>query len=46
MPLQNPATVVPVTEERLEVGREVVQTGAVRLRKEVDGFLADIKEAA
>ncbi|MBK0393813.1 YsnF/AvaK domain-containing protein [Ramlibacter algicola] len=44
MPLQNPATVVPVTEERLEVGREVVQTGAVRLRKEVDEVTAQLRE--
>ena len=45
MPLQQPATVaVPVTEERLEVGREVVQTGAVRLRKEVDEVTAQLRE--
>jgi uncharacterized protein (TIGR02271 family) len=44
-PQQQPATVaIPVTEERLEVGREVVQTGAVRLRKEVDEVTAQLRE--
>jgi uncharacterized protein (TIGR02271 family) len=35
---------VSVTEEQLQVGREVVQTGAVRLRKEVDEVPAHVRE--
>lgn len=45
MPSHQPAAAtIPVTEERLEVGREVVQTGAVRLRKEVDEVTAQLRE--
>ncbi|HZY18115.1 MAG TPA: YsnF/AvaK domain-containing protein [Ramlibacter sp.] len=34
---------IPVTEERLEIGREVVDTGRVRLRKQVDEVPAEVK---
>jgi len=38
-------TTVPVTEERLEVGREVVDTGrTVRLRKQVDTEVVPVRE--
>lgn len=35
---------VPILEERLEVGREVVQTGTVRVRKEVDETVQPVRE--
>jgi stress response protein YsnF len=43
---QHPAEIaVPVTEERLEVGREVVDTGrTLRLRKQVEERLTEVRE--
>jgi len=42
---QQESTAVPVTEERLEIGREVVDTGrAVRLRKQVDTETVPVQE--
>lgn len=35
---------MPVVEEQLHVGRETVQTGAVRIRKEVDEVPAIVRE--
>lgn len=45
MPQKQTAEVaIPVAEEQLHVGRDVVQTGAVRLRKEVDDVPAIVRE--
>jgi uncharacterized protein (TIGR02271 family) len=47
MPEQDPApgeATVPVLEDRLHVGRQVVEAGAVRLRKEVDVQPAQVRE--
>lgn len=45
---KSPATadegVIPVVEERLEVGRRTVETGAVRVRKRVDEVKEQVRE--
>jgi uncharacterized protein (TIGR02271 family) len=43
-PASSPEGVVPVTQERLEVGRRTVETGAVRVRKHVHEDTEQVSE--
>lgn len=43
-PRASEAAVIPVLAERLDIAREVVETGAVRVRKHVHEVLVDVDE--
>lgn len=43
-PTRSPEGTVPVTEERLEVGRRTVETGALRVRKRVHEVTEEVSE--